>query len=756
MDSEEVPPPPYSAVDPLLTEPNNGRTAANGGSLQLRGGNAALSRSSSSVISGPSSSASSPLSPANFESAVAYFSDRPPTALDNERDILHHHLTIFPRSQAKDFPRRPRCWNSRAEEVTQQDWDMFLRYLFPPNLGLASASSHLSRQLRAQIQRDRKDRPQETDEQRRLRITAVITEWNQCFFEPRAVRLMFSYIMDPANAPSSSLCPKCYPAATKATQESRPSRTQMALGRNRQSSQTTNTPPATPVQPAVVSTSPAPSPGAHAYASPYGMGPPAPYAPYGPPGFYQPGPQTAYPPGAYPPPQPQYNYYPQYQWGWNNRPYAPQPQSPGNSKGGALGWFSQLASSAQKYGERISEQAQQYGDQISAHAQHYTRQVEEQALAHGRWLEEQAGLSGRKVDTAYPSYPVVRPVDPRYQHYYYNHNYPYPPYNNVNTNAITNTNHNPSPTTTTITTTNNNDNGNDNSKNINQNLITYPNPRPRSSSLDSTASDSSLTSIDSLSTTSDLSSSDLATVRAQLLSLEDHHDRELYEAAVGLRRQLDVMKESHRQSHASGSAPPRNELGQYLPDNGDGRNVWGQWQSSQQHQQSWADKRAAKEEMRATKKAFREVLRRAREEQRERRRNKRMRRRQQEQRLRQFQREEADAGTASQSQELSLEQRLQNLDLEKAKKHDSQPTVRSSASFPSTARSISSSEASEISSISTPSTASFHEGDDRAESSHPDTQTPEMDSKAARKQTKEQQRERAKQEKGDRKGDRFP
>lgn len=705
MDSEEAPPPPYSAVDPLLTEPPTAPTGTINGGLHLRGENAPLSVVTSNPgvgASGPSSSSSAAFpSPANFESAVAYFAERPQTVLDNDREILHHHMTIFPRSQAKDFPRRPRCWNSRTDEITQQDWDMFLRYLFPPHLGLASASGHLSRQLRAQIQRDRKDRPQETDEQRRLRITAVVTEWNQCFFEPRAARLMFSYVMDPGNAPSSSLCPKCYPAATRANQDSRSSsRTQLAFGRGRQSLQP-STPPA-------MSQSPSPQtnngfPPAHPYPQLYGMVP-VPYAPYGPVYYPPPGPQNAYPARAYPPPHP-YNYQQHYQWGWNNRPYPPQSQSSNSSKGGPLGWISQLASQAQKYGERISEQAQQYGDQISAHADYYGRQVEEQAIAHGRWLEEQAGLSGRKSDAAYPGYPG-QPVDPRYQFYPYNA-YHYPQYNNPSANmnpttaAITTTT---SPTATTTTTTTTNTNMKNDNITTNQNTITYPTPTPRlrSSSVDSAASDSSLTSIDSLSTTSELSSSDLATVRAQLLSLEDHHDRELYETAVGLRRQLDIVRES-RQS----CTPGRSGWGQYPHQNNDGRGgVWNR---------SWTERRAIKEEMRATKKAFRDVLRRAREEQREQRRNKRLRRRQQQQRLQELQREaEAEAqAEAARSREVSLEQRLENLDLEKAKKHESQPTVRSSASFPSTARSISSSEASDISSISTPSTASLHEGDNQ-------------------------------------------
>lgn len=679
MDSEDPPPPPYSAVDPLLAQSNDGRIAgAIGGRLPLRGaGNTAREG-----IAGPSSSLA--FTPANFESAVAYFEERPPTVFEDGREVLLHHLTIYPRSQAKDFPRRPRCWNLRTDEITQQDWDMFLRYLFPPNLGLASASGHLSRQLRAQIQRDRKDRPQETDEQRRLRTTAVIEEWNQCFFAPRAVQLVFKYNTDPGNGLSSSLCPKCYPAATKANQRSRssqssqspqpsqPSQTRVEVVR-RQSSES-STSPAAPEQSTVPqatdNNTPAPSP----YSNPYGMAP-APYAPYGPPALYPSAtPPNAYPIHAYPPlPPSPYHHLPQYQYGWNNRPYG---QSSSSSKGGPLGWISSLASQAQKYGERITERAEQYGDQLSAHAEHYSRQVEDQA----RWLEGQ--WPGRKADNPYLYANQPRPdwngLDPRYQHYYY-HNYNYPSQSQYN-NAV-NVNMNPN-TPTTPTTTND---GVNQHTNTNQRAITCPTQqRTRSASLDSTASDSSFASIDSLSTTSELSSSDLVTVRVQLLSLEDHHDRGLYEAAVGLRRQLEDVRKSRRGPSGHG---------------------WSQYQH--QHQRNWTERRAVKEEMRATRKAFRDVMRRAREEQREKRRIKRNRRRQ-EQRLRQ-QREESGAGAEARiSRDLPLEIRLENMQLEETRKHDSQPTIRSSLS---TARSVSSSATSEISSISTPSTASLHEGE---------------------------------------------
>lgn len=681
---DEPPPPPYSTVDPLFAQSHNGRNAGGSrGTLPFRGaGNMALSIAVRNGVAGPSSSA---FRPANFESAVAYFEERPPTMLDEDRDVLPHHLTIYPRSQAKDYPRRPRCWNSRTDEITQQDWDMFLRYLFPPHLGLASASGHLSRQLRAQIQRDRKDRPQETDEQRRLRTTAVIEEWNQCFFGPRDVQLEFKYITDPRNGPSSPLCPKCYPAATKANQRSRSSQSsvssqssQARVEPDRRQSSESSTPPVTPGQQAAPqvtnnnNNTPSPQP----YSNPYGPAPTH-YAPYGPPGFYPQAtaPQSIYPAASYPPPPPSpYHTFPQYQYGWNNRPYGPNTNS--SKGGGPLGWISSLASQAQKYGERFSEQAQHYGDQLTGQAEHYSRQVEDQV----RWLEGQ-WPGGRKPDNPYLYRP--RPdwngADPRYQHYYYqNYNYPSPSPSHPQYSSPVNANMSPNTPTTPTTT-----NGNVNDHTSQRAFALPPQQRTRSASVDSAGSESSFASIKTLSTTSDISSSDLATVRAQLLSLEDQHDRELYESAVGLRHHLEDARKSHR-----------GPSGQY------------------QRQRSGSEQRNVKEGVRATRKAFRDVMRRAREEQREKRRIKRNRRRQKE-RVRQNREDPgAVAGASTESgitsRELPLEQRLDNIQLEKTKKHDSQQTMRSSLS---TARSVTSSVASERSPISTPSTESLHGGE---------------------------------------------
>ncbi|KAJ6131127.1 hypothetical protein N7523_001587 [Penicillium sp. IBT 18751x] len=612
MNDEEAPP-PYSATDPLnAANPRNGSSAQ---PIPLRN-NAQSQEAGSSRLPEPGSSTPSVV-PTHFTSAVTYFEQRPPTVIDDSRVLLDHHMTIYPRSQAKDFPKRPRCWNAQFGEVLQQDWDAFLRYLFPAQLGLAAASQHLPRQLRAEIQRDRKDRPQETDEQRHARISAVVDEWNQCFFEPRATRIVFVYVGEPDAAPTSALCPRCYPAATKATQN---------IG----------TP--TSIEGQAPVTANAPSPVGHSSPSPTSwpmpqyapFGTPQPHMPYGTP--YGVPPFTAHTtPNGQPPPQ----YYTQpppgvAPWQWQPWGYTP-PQfgASGTSKSGALGWISNLTSQAQKYGERFAEQAQHYGDQISAQAMQYGRQVEEQALAHGRWIEDQARFQGRKPNVYPPGYPPGA----------CNGRPPWNPAPAGQTGQIVGGAFNPPISTLTSTSSSTPTSPTTNATSVSTaELRPSPQPhpesqpkphiqsddkslerslqRPRRASTSSISSLSSLSSIDSLSTTSDLDASDLANVRTQLQSLHDRHDRTLYEAAVDLRRQLSLLEESRREARTTGRRNWRHGRQAAQTDSTD----WGRWESPEQQQRDATERRAMKEEMRATKKAFRDVVRRARDEQRDKRR----------------------------------------------------------------------------------------------------------------------------------------
>jgi hypothetical protein len=341
--------------------------------------------------------------------------------------------------------------------------------------------------------------------------------------------------------------------------------------------------------------------------------PPSPYGVYGVP---------PYPPPISPNQPPQYYPHPpQGTWQWSNWNYPQQqPQYPNNGtqKSGSLGWISQIASQAQKYGERFSEQAMQYGDQISAQAQHYGRQVEEQALAHGRWIEEQARLHGRKAPIAGPQYGGGYYPRPAWD------NSPRPMIN-IPMTPIQRPSPVTSPNPTGRSESINQDDSNKPKSPTDQLLIEPPTTEhTRRASVSSVSSESSFSSIDSISTTSDLGVTDLATVRTQLELLDDRHDRVLYDAAVDLRRQLSVLQESRREAKFSGKNNWRAGFNQNQQNNQQSGDAdWGRWDSPERQQRNSVDRRAMKEEMRATKKAFRDTLRRARDEQRERQRTRR-------------------------------------------------------------------------------------------------------------------------------------
>ncbi|KAL1852978.1 hypothetical protein Plec18167_005634 [Paecilomyces lecythidis] len=600
MDPDEAPP-PYAPVDPLLSVNN-----ANGNaiispinnphqpSMQLRGGEAPVPYAEtvysdvSSIFSAGRSSVST-ISPVNFVSAIGFFEERPPPAFEEDDVILQHHLTIYPKTQAKDFPRRPRCWNARAEKISQQDWDTFLNFLFPPHLAPAATSDLLSPRLRAEIQRDRKDRPQETDDERKLRIAAVISEWNQGFFGPRGAQISWIYVSDLETAPSSPLCPRCYPAATSASQNRRTTRSRsvetLVPPRTGVSSQSdasetsteTNDNPANGLQPQ--------NPNSACISSAIKS-----FAPW----------------GLFPGPSGWSRATSADQCRWPSPAWSLGPQSgPGQHWGGSgpLAWVAELGMNANRFAEHVSTQAQEYG-----------RHIEEQAMAHGRWLEEQARSRGRQIEEMGQSFTGLgrRAPGP----------YGWGP---------------PGPCSRPWSQGQRGGWCEDRGRGRNRQRR-----RGRSSSTSSSSSASSFSSIDTISTTSDLEVTDLSSVRAQLSSLHGHHHRDSYAAALRLRHHLQALQQFRRHARFNGSrgggfgrgacwgghaGSSRGSRGRGWPfgvqHHGLGRAGRAPWEAPIEMQHNPADRRALKEEKKAVEKAFREVVRRARDEAKETRRSRR-------------------------------------------------------------------------------------------------------------------------------------
>lgn len=503
-------PPPYSAVDPMqlqeqVDEQNEGlappQLEASVASLSIQSPSPTSTsvvapttetRETSIIDSGLSSEHSAPTVPAQFASAAGYFAERSqPVSVtgDVKRELLIHHMTIYARSHSKDFPRRPRCWNSRTSEINQHDWDTFLNFLFPPHLNPAASSNRLHRQIRAEIERDRKDRAQETDEQRSARIKEVMTEWNDHFFAVRAVHITWTYVGDLEEGPTSSLCPNCYPQATKVSRD-------RGLGRN----DSTNVPiPVSAQQPIKQTIKRRPvaqnSWGSDSQTSSAGVEL-SPVVVSG--GFLGQGRNQA-------------------------RMINPESyQSSASWKSQPVAWAAQMTSIAQQYAAKISNQAQEYGRAMeesalarSRQVEMYSKQVEQDALARARQIEAMTIAKGQKIEQAgdriasWASHMGKRAVNPCPSPMPTDHSY------DLSTYDFT---HN--------------------------NLIRQQQPRSRRQSTASDTSIPSVSSIDTVSSVSDLEPTDLASIRAQLSTLDDYHHHELYDAAVSLRSQLEAMKKS--------------------------------------------------------------------------------------------------------------------------------------------------------------------------------------------------------------------
>lgn len=597
MDPDEAPP-PYAAVDPLRSVANNGNvilsTNPHQPPVQLRGGEASipfpatgLSDSSSTYSAGLSSS--SLVSPVNFISAVGFFEERLPPPFQ-DRDVLQHHLTIYPKTQAKDFPRRPRCWNERADEINQQDWNTFLNFLFPPHLAPAAESELLPPRLRAEIQRDRKDRPQETDDERRLRISAVIAEWNQGFFLPRSTRISWTYVSDLESAPSSPLCPKCYPAATSASQNRRVTHSRSAENLAPQpAAAPTQLSPAQIALQANANSFNRVEPHNHVCLSsalkslaPWPMFPRSP-------GW----PRTA-PPGPYPWPSPT--------WPVNPQSAAGQQWGPG-----PLGWIAEIGVHANRFAEHVTEQAHECERLIEENVKARGRWLEEQARNHGRQIEEQARSRGRQLEEIGRSFAGLgnRASFP-YEWGPGSYNGPWcqrDPWTEGR------------------------------GRGMNRHYR-----RGRSASAGSTSSASSFSSIDTISTIADLEMADLSSIRTQLSSLDGQHHRDLYAAALRLRHHLQALQQLRRHARLNGSrggfmgrGPSRGGhwggRGRGWPfdahHHGFGHGGREPWEAPIELQHNPAERRAIKEEKKAVEKAFRDVVRRARDEAKEIRRNRR-------------------------------------------------------------------------------------------------------------------------------------
>ncbi|OAX80076.1 hypothetical protein ACJ72_05599 [Emergomyces africanus] len=359
----EEAPPPYTPIDPLTPASTIESASTADATTEQR----ALVGYDTQIPSYDSVTAIP-----NFVSASSYFAERPAPARhqgEPQETVLQHSLTIYPRSQSKDYQRFPKCLRSRSAEITQHDWETFLNYLFPLHLGLAASQSHLTRKLRAEIQRDRKDCTQEGDDERKARIEAVFAEWNKYFFFPRSTEILYTYVSSSDSPPSTHLCPKCYPSAVRSLPVRRgPSSSgihpthsattascsaQDSISRGAVGSNPRSTPALAPEVSTVTVQGSTTIPCATGNSDSGGAGG-----------------------GAY------------------DRRYAPANGIAGATNA-IVSWATQLGERAEQYGQWISDQASAHGKLVEERSQQYGRMIEERAKARAEYFEQQAKHIGR-------------------------------------------------------------------------------------------------------------------------------------------------------------------------------------------------------------------------------------------------------------------------------------------------------------------------------------------------------------------------
>ncbi|PGG99683.1 hypothetical protein AJ79_08457 [Helicocarpus griseus UAMH5409] len=600
-------PPPYTPIDPLTPSSSNDSAAAVEEAEQAHVDND--NNNDDTEIPSYSSLVTAP----NFISAAPYFRERPPPVLhqaqQQEEPSFKHTITIYSRSQAKDFSRFPKCLRrGHATEITQHDWDTFLNYLFPPHLAPAASQAHLPRKLRAEIERDRKDRAQEGDE-RRARISAVIAEWNKDFFLPRSTEILFTYVSSSDSPPSTHLCPRCYPSAVRSLpMRGGSSSSRSGISRS-QTTPTFSSQQSTPRKPV----------GAHSRSN-TALAPEV---------------STVTAQGSTSIPFTTDNLNAtladRSAYGYK---FAP-PFAITGATNTIVNWAAQIGERAEQYGQWISEQAAAHGKRVEECGQQYGRMIEEHARAKGEFIEQRAKYlqsikagrgAGRGRGWGDPRSHRAHHWD-AFAHMHHHHSFGRGgPWGQDGKAALA-----------------------DNASGWEgHGRFSYGGRRQRSASVSSTSSSSSSSSsssesdasfLSSLSTYSQRHAAGLIEFKERIRDIQSEHEQSQTRRRISvhrsdaahLRRELRLLRTAHKQFRASKRGRREDGVHRFPPWAAARRSSNAAIASSSN--QNFSDiksedaQRALKEEIQSTKKEFRALVGKIREEKKELRRSRRQRRR---------------------------------------------------------------------------------------------------------------------------------
>jgi hypothetical protein len=207
MDTDHIPPPPYSETDPATSQVDNASVATSSVDETIY---TPPFSPTGSVHHGQTVGDS--CDHVSSSSATAYFESRPVLRPASGTPEIHS-ITISARTEPKDLPYPA---NFLSRDCTEQDWATFLNYLLPCHL--AEVNNEVAdRKLQAELldesmhklglgQEDRSDTSEVNAQLEHLRqqsspsiaeklrmIESTISEWNEGFFRPRGLQITTIY-----------------------------------------------------------------------------------------------------------------------------------------------------------------------------------------------------------------------------------------------------------------------------------------------------------------------------------------------------------------------------------------------------------------------------------------------------------------------------------------------------------------------------------------------------------------------------------
>ncbi len=185
---DDLPPPPYTPHDPSM------------GGGEVPTSEVGPGQPFQPTLRGGYTRPSLPSEESHLSSAATYFDDRHPHLQNSYTglNLIEHNVMIGPETTKEDvhYPLPIETYIDR--DVTSLDWSTYVNYLFPAQ----------DEPVNEKPRREKDSRPRsfgdEDTSERRKQIQAVVTEWNENFFNPRLIHINVDFIRRRSSSSSRS------------------------------------------------------------------------------------------------------------------------------------------------------------------------------------------------------------------------------------------------------------------------------------------------------------------------------------------------------------------------------------------------------------------------------------------------------------------------------------------------------------------------------------------------------------------------